>query len=217
MDDKNDFYTLREWLAFHNIRSSEGLDELKNIFCNMDRELKRMHSNNYYVKSFNIESIFISGEFVKYNDIGMFDNDYRRDYINKNIYYLACLQLGIYSDCLEYINPENKSYLKESFDSFAIFLPEDVSLYYKGVFVNELNIYLDDFLKAKLKREIGNNNSLLDEGSGKNQGMRYSKSTAVGRIMSDDNNIAAFITIWLFPVIILLLAIIIPLMIILSQ
>ncbi len=216
MNNSNDIYTLKEWLTFHNIKSNEGISELKNIFSNMDREMKKLHSSNYYIKSFNVNNILISGDYIKYIDVGILDNDYRRDYINKNIYYLACLQLGIYSDCLEYINPENKNYLKEEFDSFSIFLPEDVMLYYKGIFVNELNIYLDDFLRAKLKREIGNNSYLVDDGSSRSQGMHYSKSTMVGRIMNDDNSTAAFIAILLFPVIILLLAIIIPLMIILS-
>lgn len=217
MNNSSDFYTLKEWLFSHNIKSQEGVRELKNIFINMDREMKNLHSNDYYIKSFNVNNILISGDYINYIDVGILDGDYRRDYINKNIYYLACLQLGIYSDCLEYINPENKTYLKEEFDSFSIFLPEDIMLYYKGVFVNELNIYLDDFLRAKLKRELGNNSSLLDEGNSRSQGMHYSKSTMVGRIMSDDSNIAAFITVWLFPVIILLLSIIIPLMIILSR
>lgn len=217
MNNSNDIYTLKEWLALHNIKSSEGVEKLKSIFSNMDREMKELHSNNYYIKSFNVNNILISGDYIKYTDIGILDSDYRRDYINKNIYYLACLQLGIYSDCLEYINPENKKYLKEEFDSFSIFLPDDIMLYYKGVFVNELNIYLDDFLRAKIRREMGNNSSLLDDGNNRRQGMHYSKSTMVGRIMSDDSNIAAFITIWLFPIIILLLSIIIPLMIILSR
>ena len=78
-----------------------------------------------------------------------------------------------------------------------------------------------DYVRAKVDREIEANKNLLESdssplinGSSKNV-QNYTKSTLAGRIFADDNT-SAFIKLILFPVIIFLLAILIPIMAILK-
>ena len=98
-----------------------------------------------------------------------------------------------------------------------MFIPEDVVPYYKGIFQRDANVYLSDYVKAKVERDRIRDVSMLNQdGSSNNKNIStYSKSTLAGRLFADDNK-AAFIQLVLFPVIILLLAILIPIMIILG-
>lgn len=210
--------SLKDWLDNHNINKSDDLKELKNIFFNMDLQMKSLHNSNYFITNFSIDTIFVGDRGVVFSSVYLMDNDDHEHYINENIYYLACLELGVYCDFLNYINPNNREYLKNNFHEFSSFLPEDVSSYYNGVFVNDLRIYLSDFVRAKINKDM-----IIDSDSSSNsntasKGVSITKSTLAGRLMSDnDNKSAAFVRIVLFPFIILFLSILIPLMIILGH
>ncbi len=41
--------SLKSWLDDHNINKSDDLRELKNIFYNMDLQMRNLHSKNYLV------------------------------------------------------------------------------------------------------------------------------------------------------------------------
>lgn len=207
--------SLRDFLDNHNINKVNDLKELENIFYMMDLEMKKLHSYNYYVNDFSVYNIFVSNTRVIFNGVSLMDNEDKEHYINNNIYYLACLELGIYCDILGYMNPNNKEYFRDNFNDLNTFLPEEVSLYYKGIFVNDLRGYLSDFIN---KRKEIDNSSYNDNGNNKSIGVSLSKSTFVGRMMSEsDKKNAAFIRIILFPFIILFLSILIPLMVILES
>lgn len=213
--------TLREWLNRHNVNKDEQLSEFKNLFYSLDLEMKQLHESGFCITSFHVHDILISGHFVKYKKIRNLYYEDREELIRKNIFYLSCLAIGIYDDCLGYINPENPRDLKDNFSSFATFLPEDVVPYYKGIIERDATVYLSDYMKAKVEKERAKEQKILDSvsnTSAPNKGS-YSKSTLIGRLYADENssNMAAFVQIVLFPVIILLLAILIPIMIILNH
>ncbi len=216
-EKNNNIESVASWISYHNVNNNKDLELFKRLFYNMDKEMKKLHMNNYYIKDFNINNILVSGDYIKYTAISLLDSD-KSYFINRNIYYLACFELAIYSECLNYINPDNKEYLKENFNDFAVFIPNDFLAYYKGIFVNGSSVYLSDYMNIKSKREMkdstsfGNNSNISTNG----KNMSYNKSTLAGRLLTDDNK-AAFIQVFLFPVIIILLAILIPLMIILSR
>ncbi|MCI8548198.1 MAG: hypothetical protein HFJ38_04850 [Bacilli bacterium] len=210
--------SLKSWLDDHNINKSDDLRELKNIFYNMDLQMRNLHSKNYFITSFSIDSIFIDMGGVSFRFFGLMDSDDKEHYINQNIYYLACLEFAIYCDCLNYINPDNREYLKNNFNDFSLFLPDDVSSYYEGVFVKDLYIYLSDFIHAKINRDRGIDYYNDSNSSNVGKGTSLTKSTLAGKLMSDnDNKSAAFVRIFLFPFILLFLSILIPLMIIISR
>lgn len=214
--------TLGEWLSEHNVNKDKEIPDFKKLFYNLDMGMKNLHEKGEYVTSFNINDILISGDFVKYNktsDLYYEDSDY---FIHKNIFYLSCLAIGVYNDCLNYINPENVEGVKENFSDFATFIPEDVLSYYKGIVERDASVYLSDYVNARVDREINTNKSLLESAdqplgnsNANKKSSSYSKSTLIGKLYTDDNN-GAFIKFILFPVIIILLAILIPIMVILG-
>lgn len=218
---KNDasICTLREWLLEHNVNKDKDKDipEFKNLIYHLDFTMKNLHHAGEFITSFNIDDILVSGQFVKYTRTSKLYYEDRDYLIHKNIIYLSCFALGVYNDCLNYINPDNLSGIKENFSAFSMFIPEDVVPYYKGIFQRDANVYLSDYVKAKVERDRIRDVSMLNQdGSSNNKNIStYSKSTLAGRLFADDNK-AAFIQLVLFPVIILLLAILIPIMIILG-
>lgn len=213
--------SLKVWLSEHNVNKGKDIGSFKKLFYNLDFEMKSLHRMGEYVYSFNIDDILVYDDSVKYKKTSRLYSDDRQYIINKNIFYLSCLAIGIYNDCLDFINPENLIGVRELFSSFVDFIPEDVLPYYKGIIERESSVYLCDYVRAKVDREIEANKNLLESdssplinGSSKNV-QNYTKSTLAGRIFADDNT-SAFIKLILFPVIIFLLAILIPIMAILK-
>lgn len=216
-----DTSTLYEWLLKHNVNNEKELDEYKKLFYKLDLNMKNLHLNNYYVDDFNINNIMVGDNFVSFNSVKKLSFENKDYLIHKNIYYLSCLALGVYNDCLQYINPENSKGIRDNFSVFSEFIPTDLVPYYRGIFVNNANVYLSDYVKARLQREQQRQQSILDSSSSSSSNKKvstYSKSTLIGKLYSDtEDNKSAFIQIILFPVIILLMAILIPIMLILAQ
>ena len=125
---------------------------------------------------------------------------------------MSCLALGTYNSCLDYINPENKSVLKEVYPDFSSFIPDEVKPYYKGIFERDAGVYLCDYVDARRQKDINDLDSTINANS-----RSYNKSTLAGRLYDSDNNIAAFAAVYVFPAIIFLMAIVIPLLIIISK
>lgn len=219
MNNNHNGCTLKEWLLGHNINKDSDIPNFKKLFNCMDLSMKRLHQDGEYVTSFNIDDILVFDQYVRYTKTSKLYFEDRDYMIHRNIVYLACLAIGVYSDCLSYINPDNMRYIRSNFSSFATVIPEDVVPYYKGVVERDANVYLNDFIRAKAEREIQRDRSMLDQGdfSSNNKNIStYSKSTFAGRMLADDSNKSAFIQLVLFPVVIFLLAILIPIMIILG-
>lgn len=222
--DIENVQTLKQWILAHNVNSDKDLKEFGNLFYNLDLGMRKLHDNGYYVASFNINSILIQGDFVQFQGVNKFPFDNKEYFVHQNIYYLSCLAIGIYNDCLDYINPDNKEMLKTNFESFSEFIPSDVVPYYKGIIMRDSTVYLSDYIKSKVQIEIQKEQESLGgsfNSSNKSRGAStYTKSTLMGKLYSDredNSNISAFIQIFLFPIIILLLAILIPIIIILNH
>lgn len=213
-------YTLKEWLSRHNINKDHDIADFKNLFNRMDLSMKRLHQSGKYITSFHVDDIFIFDQGIYYAKTSKLYLDDRDYMIHRNIIYLSCLAVGVYGDCLGYIHPDYMSNIRANFSSFSMFIPEDVVPYYKGIIERDSNVYLSDYIKARVERDIDRDRNLLGQGetASNHKGIStYSKSTFAGRMLTDDSNKAAFIQLILFPVIIFLMAILIPIMIILGM
>ena len=69
----------------------------------------------------------------------------------EDIFRSSFIQIGMYTNSLNYLNPE---FLKENFDSFAQFIPQDDVPYYRGVVQRGAGVYLYEFFLEKRKREL---------------------------------------------------------------
>ena len=68
----------------------------------------------------------------------------------EDVLFSSILQVGLYSSCLPYLNPE---VAKEHFDELATALPESDAPYYRGVIERGAFVYFTDFEKERLRRE----------------------------------------------------------------
>ena len=106
----------------------------------------------------------------------------------------------------------NHHFLKEHFDEFTVFLPEEDIPYYRGVIVNKARVYYASYIEERTKRMIQQEGENLSTSS-QQRGNRLTKSTDVGRFYSqlEDHDGNAFIRLYIFPAIIVSLSLIIPL------
>lgn len=191
-------------------------EQRQKLFFSMDLSMKKLHDSNYYIRSFNANDILVY-EGNKNLDIyyKSVDNGCDNFYKKQNIFYLTCFVIGVYSDCLRYMNPKKPDFLISNFDEFAQFIPSDDVPYYKGIVMRGSSVYYSDFIKAKRQREFGNVQAMSNSSSIEG-GTALTKSTLIGRMnASDDFDQKAFISVLLFPVIIMVLGFIVPFLIVL--
>lgn len=232
MAQNNYSVTLSQWIY------GKTDDELRNLFFNMDLTMKYIHEKGYCIKSFDLNKIEIlnnSPEQIKFNTLLKLPNDYSIDneLIREDIYNSAFIQIGIYSNCLKYLKP---NFLKEHFDSFAMFLPEKDIPYYRGIVQRGANIYFSNYVTEKRKRDIdAMNNQFYSNGDGNSNGKSLVKRN--GNFKSDSGDYesindkindviyrqlnnkkdAAFIGFLIFPMIIFIVGIAILFMILFSK
>lgn len=147
----NNTITLNNW-----IKESHSDDERKELFLSMDMAMKYVHDRGYCIKTFNPKEIeLLDGSIskVKFNTLleMPLDNEYQKKLMREDIFNSSMLQVGIYSNCLDYIS---KSFIKDNFDSFLVFLPEVDAPYYRGVIERDAMIYFSEFEVERRKREI---------------------------------------------------------------
>lgn len=147
----NTTISLYDW-----INSDYDADMAREIFIYMSSALKYIHNKGYYVSSFYPTDIdILNGSFnqIRFKGIEKMPVDVvsKKDIVRSNIYSSAFLQIGIYSNCLDYLN---SSFLKENFDKFSEFLPTDDIPYYRGVILNGYSVYFDDYVAERKKREF---------------------------------------------------------------
>ena len=202
--------TLSEWVNSHH---SE--DEMRSIFLNMDRALKYIHEHGYCIDVFHPTEINVlnnDDNYVQFKKLVELSKDYEiaKQMMREDIFRSAFIQIGMYTNSLNYLNPD---FLKENFDSFAQFIPSDDVPYYRGVIQRGATVYLCEFFLEKRKREL--------EDLGKQVGDVSAEITAINdpspaeltntkinnQIYRQINGIseAAFLNIALVPMIILIL------------
>ena len=200
------------------------MDDVTNKFILMDRTLKYIHENGYYVTNFNPKNIMIgfnsSDNYIVYKNISPMSSD-AKNLEASNIYNLAFLELSIYANMLETIDYLKPQFVKEHFNEFKVFLPEDLANYYQRVLVSNGGGYLSDYVNSKNERLINDTAGALGNSSNR----KLVKSN--GHYQSDDskqlvplemfdknnNNIGAFVSSFLLTFIVIALTLLIPLVI----
>ena len=143
--------TLSEWCATHY---SE--EERQSVFMNMDRTLKYIHEHGYCIAVFHPSKIYILNDrddhiqFKELVELSL-DQDTRRQMIQEDIFNSSLIQIGIYSNTLEYMNPE---FIREKFDDFTQFIPGADVAYYRGVIQRGASVYYCEYSLEKRKREL---------------------------------------------------------------
>ncbi len=214
--------TLFQWYS-----ENHNTNEYQQLFYLMDSTMRYIHNSNFYISSFGGDRILIGRDqedspYVLYQDVKPIREDFNAsEIIQQNKASFALLQVALYSDTIMYVRDSTQynQFVKDNFDSFSVFLPEDDINYFRNMIVNQGHLYYSDYRRAKSDQEISKlNKSLEENNSGVARGRSLSKSTANGKIaaqlynLSDDSNKAAFVQHYLLPFIILLLSMLIPIL-----
>ena len=220
MDDRYTTMTLEQFIKKYDSSREKDIPEMKKMFLSLDKKMKLYHNNNYVITSFRVQDIYIY-ETMDSNGELKFDTDFKK-YISSddsdvytpkdNIFYVACLAVGIYNNCLSYINPDNPTFLRNNFSLFAENMPMEVVPYYRGVIERGASVYLSEFVEAREKQEIERMKA-----EAKEEEEKLAKKSEIRKdpLTSIDNDTwgtrdAAFSSIALFPILIAILGIIIP-------
>lgn len=211
---------LKEWLNYNH-----NDEELRKLFYNMSKNIKYIHDRDYYVKTFNLNEIeIINPETlnpIQYNTIIKSTDENNDEIKREDIYNLAFMQIGIYTEMLNVLRPD---FLKENFDSFVPLLPEADVPYYRGIVTRGARVYYSDYIDEKNKREIENLQTATGEAtkSSNLKGKQFVKATDAGRLYAaqaeketrnlysdiDSRKDAAFISFLLFPILLIALGLV---------
>lgn len=200
--------TLSEWIQEHH---SE--DELRSIFLNMDRALKYIHDHGYCIDVFYPTEINVlnnEDDYIQFRKLVELSKDYdmAKEMMKEDIFRSALIQIGIYSNSLRYLTPE---FLRDNFDSFAEFIPNDDVPYYRGVVQRGASVYFCEYAQEKSRRDledlekqlgdIDNNNS-VGSVTNTNEDITNKKiNDLIYRQISGINENAAFLNVLALPLI----------------
>ena len=174
---------LRDWF-----RQETNEEQLKKLFYNMSSTMKYIHSYDYYISNFNPSEIEINNleklSPIQYNQLNKMSEEDDQSIIQRDIFVLALMQVGVYTNTLENINAQ---FIKENFNEFEVFLPEDDVPYLRGVIQRNSPVYYCDFINEKNNREIEKLEKEAGVSVGENGGMgiQKKKATAIGTAMAD--------------------------------
>ena len=184
--------TLRQYLTYNRDTS-----EIEQIFYNLDSQLKYLHSNGFYVKDLNSDTIFLE-ENKNYSHNGqpvfMFSaiakSKKMDEDISNNIKDLSKLAIGAFisinNGFCDYTNLDN-NYIKKYFDEMSFYIPN--AEYFRDVMEeNGTMMYYSDFVTQKASGGKGNATQMV-------------KTNSYGKMYVNDQE-AAFVQIVLYPVLI---------------
>ncbi len=206
--------TLYDWVGQDIEYGTRTEEQLKEVFVNLDKALKYLHNHGYYVVSFDPRNIeLLDGEVnqIKFNEIMPLPVVYNEsnDKKKEDIFLSACLQIGLYTHTLNYLNVD---YLKENFDQFASNMPADDVPYYRGVIERQAGVYLSEFLNEKGKRDL----KKLEQELGEEANVSNIPTKAIDdtneaindKIYKQINGLkeAAFVSYFVYPVIVFIIA-----------
>lgn len=204
MNDKS----LKEFIELHDVDKEGETVAYQKLFYKLDSLMKKLHDMGYAVSSFDVQNILV--EPIKFNAVR---EDSENLYVHDNIHELASLAIKIYgSDSETFKKIEKVSITRDNYEMFREFIPSSLEPYYRGIILRGATVYLSDFMKAKRDREI-------EEGNRELQSSRtIKKSTMAGKLYNDDENKnAAFTLVYLLPAVVIFLAILIPILVIISR
>ena len=146
--------TLSEWLQKYHMQ-----EDLQNLFVNMDIAMKYIHDQGFYIESFALDRIKLLNDsirLIRFEILAPFPNDItqQKELVRNNIFLSAVLQIGVYANCIQYFNTDTMQFLKENFNQFSMFLPQEDVPYYKGVIERGASVYYSAFVGERKKREL---------------------------------------------------------------
>ncbi len=146
--------TLSEWLQKYHMQ-----EDLQNLFVNMDIAMKYIHDQGFYIESFALDRIKLLNDsirLIRFENLAPFPNDItqQKELVRNNIFLSAVLQIGVYANCIQYFNTDTMQFLKENFNQFSMFLPQEDVPYYKGVIERGASVYYSAFVGERKKREL---------------------------------------------------------------
>ncbi len=146
--------TLNEWYELHYDE-----DSILPLKLGMDSAMRYIHEKGCYITSFNPNNIHIlngSYQQIKFDNLAIADESNgmkMRDIVRKNISDLSDIGVGIHCHFPNQIYI-NKSFLKNNFDLFEIYLPEGDVPYYRGIFERGAGVYYNDYIMEKRRRDL---------------------------------------------------------------
>lgn len=175
-------------------------DEITNQIIILDKCLKELHQSGFYVVSdlaeLSVENDEITMASFK-NKIDYIDSGFNENGVKKNILEAAAVGICAYNhfDVL-HTSKDFISYLIDNLDAFLLNgnVPKYMKEYYIDVLLRGNVSYINDFL---MKYDNGNNKNDV-----KNR--VYTKTTAVGRALSNSDE-AAYARVLLLPAIMVLI------------
>lgn len=186
VDQSTNSVTLLEWLSV----TSYTEDDLHTLFVNMDSAMKYIHEKGFCIGSFNptkVEILDDSLQKIKFDYLIPMDTDsplVKKEYVKEDIGRSALLQIGIYSNCLQYLTPD---FLQDNFKQFETFLPERDIPYYKGVVERNAGVYFVDYTEERRKRDLEDLEK--EVGGDANSGHEASNSINKTRVYSNGHSV----------------------------
>lgn len=175
---------VEEWFFQHN--SSE---DVANMHYILDKTLKYIHSKGYYVVDFSFKEILTNGESAQYNKVTSNDFKDKNKKNQDNVLMLTSLITKVYNGF-----PVNVpiQFLKDNFDEYKYVFVDGTEDYFAGV-IKDGNVgYYSDYCDLKKSGDMK-----------KSSQRSLTKSTPVGRMMTNDE--AAYANVLILPAIITLL------------
>lgn len=220
-DNSVESVTLLEWVNSH--RSEE---EMRSVFLNMDRALKYIHDHGYCIDEFYPTEINVlnnDDNYIQFKKLVELSKDYEiaKEMRREDIFRSSFIQIGLYTNSLNHLNP---TFLKENFDSFAQFLPQDDVPYYRGIIQRNATVYICEYRKEKdlrdledLERQLGgeaSNVTAINEPS-EDQIVNKKVNDVIYRQINGMSE-AAFLNVALMPIVILIIIAIIAIVALLN-
>ena len=209
-----------QFISKYSSSRDKDLEEIKKFFLAFDKRMKMYHEHNYVITSFKLKDIVVYESI--YNGQNVYDVDFKNytessntDITPKNnIFYAACLAVGVYNNCLSYINPDKPQYLKNNFYQFAENIPTDVVSYYRGVIERNADVYLTEFVTTSKQQEIDRMKREMEQQNESEQRKNIQVSKPKSSIQNDTwgTSDAAFSSVALFPILFSILGILIPIL-----
>lgn len=209
--------TLKDWL-----RESHTTEEYQALFLVMDMTMHYIHNKGYGILTkrgrdgypeLDTNRVYVlksKTPRVSFFDIDVVEPSYRNQLVHDNIYSNAYTAIKAYSNFNEQLN---HTFLKEHFQEFEMFLPKEDVPYYRGIIQRDASVYYAEYVQKRIEKEIEKESGTLQ---GVARGNSLSKSTEIGRAIAsdysqlDNNNMAAFVHLYIFPAIIIFLSLMIP-------
>lgn len=180
--------TLSEWLQKYHMQ-----EDLQNLFVNMDIAMKYIHDQGFYIESFALDRIKLLNDsirLIRFEILAPFPNDItqQKELVRNNIFLSAVLQIGVYANCIQYFNTDTMQFLKENFNQFSMFLPQEDVPYYKGVIERGASVYYSAFVGEKKKRELKELDKQLSgvDGGVSSRGKVLVKSNGLAELSAED-------------------------------